>query len=270
MNGNLLKGYNNTAGVNIMNEKELLQVALEAGEILLTSGAEIYRVEETIVRICESYGISCESFVLPTGMFVSVTGKNGETLSLTRRIKGRDVDLHRIEMVNKFSRDLQKQPLMFHEVVKILGDIKRKSPYKFTIRFLTAGLIAFVFTLLFKGTIFEAVPALLISIIIYIIREQISRFGFFKFFEYFISGMIATSISLVVPVVLPGLDLNIYRIIVGSIIMLLPGVAITNGIKDALYGDIVSSLSGVGEAVFIAAAVGAGASLVLWIQFSWF
>jgi uncharacterized membrane protein YjjP (DUF1212 family) len=64
-----------------MNVREVTDIAVKAGEILLTSGAEIYRVEDTINRICEAYNIKCESFVLPTGIFVSAYNSQGDTVS---------------------------------------------------------------------------------------------------------------------------------------------------------------------------------------------
>jgi len=41
--------------VNGMKTNQVIEVALKAGEILLTGGAEIYRVEDTVTRICGSY-----------------------------------------------------------------------------------------------------------------------------------------------------------------------------------------------------------------------
>lgn len=87
--------------------------------------------------------------------------------------------------------------------------------------------------------------------------------GFFQFLEYFISGLFVGGLSVLAIKLFPGLD--IYNIIIGSIMILLPGVAITNGIKDALYGDTVSSLYRVAETVFISVAVGSGVGIILTI-----
>jgi len=250
-----------------LNIRELMDVALKAGEILLTSGAEIYRVEDTIIRICRSYNFECESFILPTGMFVSIAGSEREFVSFTKRIKERTVDLHRIELVNTFSRNLKNNAVPYKEAMNILEGIENTRHFSFIIRLMAAGVTAFVFTLLFKGGIVEGTAAFFISVLIYFLREKISQTGFFQFFEFFVSGMTAGAVSLVAVSILPGL--NIYKIIIGSIMILLPGVAITNGIKDALYGDIVSSLARLGEAVFIAAAVGAGVGIALSVGLHW-
>ena len=65
-----------------MEQEKILDIAVCAGSILLRFGAETYRVEETINRICKSYGLNCEAFALPTGVFVSVEGKEGISTSL--------------------------------------------------------------------------------------------------------------------------------------------------------------------------------------------
>lgn len=57
-------------------------------------------------------------------------------------------------------------------------------------------------------------------------------------------------------------------VIVGSIMPLLPGVALTNGIRDFISGDLISGVSRVSEALLtaIAIAVGIGSALKLLIM----
>ena len=51
----------------------LMEMAVRAGEIMLASGAEVYRVEDTITRICKACRIDhVEIFATPTGIFVSL------------------------------------------------------------------------------------------------------------------------------------------------------------------------------------------------------
>ena len=53
-------------------DKEVMELALQAGHILLENGAEIFRVEETMERICKHYGVqSSNEFVLSNGIFVT-------------------------------------------------------------------------------------------------------------------------------------------------------------------------------------------------------
>ena len=109
-----------------MKTNEVMDVALKAGEILLKSGAEIYRVEDTVHRISNSYNVKAEVFALPTGIFITVIGSDGEPVSFIRRIKERSVNLKRIEMINSFSRDLQKKTILYNDAVNILSQIQNE------------------------------------------------------------------------------------------------------------------------------------------------
>ena len=53
-------------------QQEILLLAMKAGQIQLENGAEIFRVEDTIMHICRSYGLhSVNTFVLSNGIFIS-------------------------------------------------------------------------------------------------------------------------------------------------------------------------------------------------------
>lgn len=249
-----------------METKEVLEIALLSGEILLISGAEVYRVEETIKRISDSYNVNCECFVMPTGIFVSSNGNGDGFVSYVRRIKGRSMDLHKIELINNFSRKVSDNPLTYDEAMKELEYIQKGPFFKLPFMLLAAGMTAFVYVLLFKGTLFEASIAFAISALIYSFQEKSKNAGF-QFLQLLIAGMIAGGTSIGMKRIFPVL--NIDKIIIGSIMILVPGVAITNSIEDALYGDMVSSISRMGEAIFIAIAVGIGVAIMLLFGMKW-
>ncbi|TDT63677.1 threonine/serine exporter family protein [Fonticella tunisiensis] len=248
-----------------MNTRQVMEIALMAGEILLKSGAEVYRVEETIIRIAESYSVSCECFAMPTGIFVSSNG--AEVVSYVKRIKERSMDLHKIELINSFSRSLANNPLPYDEAKRTLKRIENSPYFNFRIRLLSAGMTAFVYTLLFKGNLWDGIAAFFISVCIYVFKEKTSGITAFQFLQLIISGMFAGIVSIGANSFFPFL--NVESILIGGVMILVPGFAITNGIKDALYGDIVSSLSRIGEAVFIATAVGIGVAITLLFGTRW-
>lgn len=245
-----------------MNTKQVIEIALKAGEILLTSGAEIYRVEDTIYRICKCYKVKCEAFALPSGIFITGVGEEKEPLTRIKRIRGRTDDLHKIELVNSFSRELSDNLPEYEDALRTLEQVDGVYSFNYWLRFFASGINASVYTLLFRGSFKDGVAAFLVGILIFLLRDKTVKVSFFHFFEHFISGMVAAGISLVLVKLFP--ELNLYRIIIGSIVILLPGLALTNGVKDALYGDINSSLFRLSEAVFISMALVAG----VWISLS--
>lgn len=242
-----------------MKTEELMTIAVKAGEILLKSGAEIYRVEDTITRIFGAYGVPCECFILLTCIILSAPDENGNSHTVVRRLRGHTIDLHRIELVNSFSRSLQSNPLSFEVAQKVLTEIEKKPPLDFLPRLLIAGAMTFVYSLFFQGSLKDAIAAFLIGLMVYSAKDGLTRAGFFQFFEYFVSGILAGGLSFTTFLAFPGLD--VYKVIIGPLMLLVPGVSITNGLKDALYGDTVSSLYRVSEAIFISVAVAAGVGL---------
>jgi len=250
-----------------MQTSELMEIVMKAGEIMLTSGAEIYRVEETIVRICKSYNIQSESFVLPTGIFISIKDSNGVVQTAFKRIKLRTYDLNKIDKINTFSRSLSKDLPDFETALGILSGIEKSGGYALPARLLSAAAGSYVFTVLFQGTFYDGIAAAFIGTMVYLLKDLLSRKGFFQFFELFVAGMAAGFLSISAVTLFPGL--NEYKIIIGSVVLLLPGMAITNGIKDALYGDLVASFTRLGEAFLVGAAVTAGVVLSISIGSWW-
>ena len=90
-----------------MDLNKLLQVSTLAGKIMLESGAETYRVEETISRICITFGAhTADSFVIPTGIMATATF-NDDIATIVKRITARGVDLNKIDKINDLSRKTQ-------------------------------------------------------------------------------------------------------------------------------------------------------------------
>jgi len=240
-----------------------MNIAMKAGEIMLRSGAEIYRVEETIVRICESYGLRCESFVLPTGIFISMVDDKGGTNTAFMRIRDRKVDLTSIDRVNSLSRRIQKLRPDFDIVLRELEEIDSAEKHSFPVRLAATGIGSLAFTLLFQGSLYDSITALAIGCISYLSKEILTRKGLFLFLENLLAGLVTGFLSTAAVNLFPVLDG--YKIIIGSILMYLPGVLITNSIKDALYGDLVASMTRLGEAILTVTVLVAGVAIALLI-----
>ena len=250
-----------------MEIKKVAEIAVSAGEILLSNGAEAYRVEETISKICNSYGLIGECISNLTGIFISITGPDGETVTSIKRVRQRRVDLYRVELINSFSRGLMENPVSYEEAKRILGDITNAPSFNLGIRLMAASMTSFVYTLFFKGTVPDAVIALIISLGIYFILQKIDEVGFFQFLQYFLSGLLIGALSVSIQHLLPIIHKD--NVITGAIIVLLPGVSLTNGIKDILYGDYVSGLAHFGEALLIIIAMSAGIVTALSLFMKW-
>lgn len=244
-----------------MNINEVLIIALEAGEILLRNGAEIYRVEESIAKICNGLGYSCESIVLPTGIFLTVISPENASETSIRRIKVRTLNLLKIDRVNTFSRRISDYSSSYTEAMEELEKIKALSSYPIPLQLVSASVVTFAFAMLFGGSIMDGVSAMIIGLAAYVLNIWMLKADYFPYLIYFVHGFLCGFLSLVSSALFTGN--NIYIIIISSVLLYLPGVAMTNGIRDLLGGDSVSGLTRLGEAILIVAAIGMGVGLSL-------
>lgn len=244
-----------------MEAKQVLEVAISAGEILLSNGAESYRIEETIEKICRSYNLECECMSTAKGVFVSVIDGNDEKITALKKIRTRRVDLYRIELINSFSRNIQNTPVSYKEAKQILKNIDGAPYFSFPIRLFAASMTSFIYSLFFNGTIYDSIVSAIISIGIYVMLEKVSHVGFFPFLQVFFSGFIIGIVSLISEKLLPYVNKD--NVITGAIMILIPGVALTNGIKDIIYGDFQSGMVKFGESMLIIIAIGAGIGTAL-------
>jgi uncharacterized membrane protein YjjP (DUF1212 family) len=250
-----------------MDINKILHVATFAGQIILESGGETYRVEETIWRICKAFGVEhADSFVTPTGIMATVSDEDHKTTSLVKRIHKRTVNLEKISRVNDLSRNIQTQTLSVDQFYDELLKIENGKRYSTLITLFFSALGAAAFSILFGGNIKDAIAAFIIGVVIKLFSNLCNEFNINDFFINSISGAIVAGMALVS--VKLGIASNTDIVIIGAVMLLVPGLAITNAIRDTIAGDLVSGLTRAAEAFLIAIsiAVGTGAILILWLK----
>ena len=96
-----------------MNEEmQCIRCILDAGELILKSGGEISRVEDTMTRMFHAYGfLRADVFTITSSIVVTVYTKNGEILTQTRRVSGYDMNLERVHEMNQLARDVCTSPM---------------------------------------------------------------------------------------------------------------------------------------------------------------
>lgn len=245
-----------------MNIERLLNVVVKAGKMLIESGAEIYRVEETMIRLCKSYPEVqiADSFVTGTGIMLSIT-VDGKTSTRIARVRFKSVDLNVIDLVNSLSRRVSFDPISVDELEYEIDKIERKERYSFWVTLLFAGVGAAGFAIFFNGSAVDSVVAFLIGIVIRCVTTVFEKFQVNNFFTNAIATAIAVFCSIGSSYLHYGVDYNV--VIISSIMLLVPGLAITNAIRDAVAGDYLSGLSRGTEATLtaLAIAIGAGSTL---------
>lgn len=251
-----------------MNSHKILLIASQAGKIILESGGEIYRVEETIVRICNAFGITdVEPFVMPTGIVISITDSNGNTHSIVKRVTDRNNNLEKIHLVNDLSREVGKNKYSITEVGKILSTISGLESYSIRIQAFFSAVAAGFFALLYHGNIKDFAASFLIGIMIKMSVSALNTLKLNAFFINIIGGSITTLGGIFFSTINLCDNLNI--VIISSMMLLVPGMLITNAIRDTIAGDLVSGITRTIEALFIAIAIAIGSGLIfrLWLLY---
>lgn len=249
----------------MVNQKKLLAMAVYAGEIMLKNGAETYRVEDTIYRLCKSRdSLQVEVFVTPTGIFSSLD-KEGEDIddliTYIKRIKSRSINLNRVSEVNDFSRRFVDSQMTIEEGMQQLKEIDLLAAYPLKLQALLGGVASGFFALLFGANLLEFMAALITSIAITYSIHLLNRMEFNLFITNIAGGVIAALGAILFGYIFPTIDVNM--VIIGAIMVMMPGVAMTNAVRDSIAGDLVSGLARGAEALLIAVSIAFGVGFIL-------
>ncbi|MFB1049775.1 threonine/serine exporter family protein [Paraliobacillus sp. JSM ZJ581] len=246
-----------------MNEKKITNVCLLAGKIMLQGGAETYRVEDTMIRIALAFGVEkAQSHATPTGILFSM----GETepTNFVRIVK-RSTDLHKVTQVNSISRNISNGLVSLDEALQQLYKIEAEvHAYPIYVQIIAACLASGCFTIMFQGQWIDFFPAFIAGGLGYsamVFLQQIIEIRFFaEFLSSFLIGLAA------VLFVYTGNGAELDKIIIGSVMPLVPGLLITNAVRDLMAGHLVSGLSKGAEAFLTAFAIGAGVAAIFLIS----
>lgn len=245
-----------------MNPNQLLSTVSSLGRMLLESGAEVYRVEETMVKIAQSFNVEhVESFVTPTVVMLSVTYE-GQVYSNLIRIKHRNTDLNRIDQINTLSRSLWTNPRTLDELQEEIKEISKGDEYPFSRKLFFAGVAAFGFAFLFNGAIKEAILSFVIGFCTKFVSYKFDSLGVKGFLNSCISSGFVMLSTLIALYFIP-FDMNLDTVVISSLMLLVPGLEFTNAIRDTLAGDYLSGMSRATEAILVAVALAVGCGVVL-------
>lgn len=242
--------------------KKLLLMSSLAGRIMLRNGAETYRVEDTIERICKSRKEIkyVDVFATPTGIFTSLEFKE-DVLTYFTRVKSTSTNLRKINSVNDFSREFVNSDMTVDDGLAKLKKISKGKAYPPSTRRIFGGISCAGFSHLFGGIFIDSVASFIIGFLVILVIDKINQYKMTFFINNFIGSCLAGFMAILLTNL--GLGNNIDTLIIASIMPLVPGVAITNAMRDMMSGDFVSGMSRAMEAIFSSIAIAFGVGLIL-------
>lgn len=244
-----------------IDQREVLDAAMEAGHILLENGAEIFRVEETIDRICRHFGVESENaFVLSNGIFLTAGSEKEKRFARVEHIPVRGAQLYRVAAVNQLSREIEEGKYDLPEIRRQLSRIRTAPGKSKKLRVLMSGLGSGCFCMMFGGNLADCLAAFGIGIVLYLYLLSVGGHCS-KIVENIGGGIVITVLGLLL-VRLP-FGMNMSHIISGSIMPLVPGLAFTNGIRDIADGDYISGTVRMIDALLVFLSIAAGVGFVI-------
>ncbi|EFI42317.1 MULTISPECIES: threonine/serine exporter ThrE family protein [Peptoniphilus] len=242
--------------------KRLLNLAIYSGQLLIMYGAEIYRAEDTVQRICDSMEnvSSADAYVLPSGIFVSIEFE-GEIVTIFKKVHSSATNLNKIDKINSFSRKFVKENISYEKGMNILKNIENESPMKEWKKNLSAAWAAAFFSLLFGGNIKDFFSTFIITGIMSFTFNKLCFFNFSFVINNFIGAFVASILAVFATNF--GFSDNSDMIIISAIMILVPGVSATNAVRDIMNGDFLSGLMGLTKAIFLALSIALGVGVVL-------
>ena len=222
-----------------------LELVMDAGQTLLENGGEVFRAQQTMEIMAASLGVrDFHVYVLTNGIFASA-------------------HLGRVEAVNELSRELAAGRLGVVEAEARLNTARTlpRSTPQLEILACVVGSAGFAY--LFGGTLADMPVAAVAGLLEALVCQQFARHGINRIFTDIVAAFCGTIWAIAVQAVVPAVNAN--AAIIGALMVLTPGVALTMGVRDILNGDYLSGSIRLLDALLIAGSI-AGGVVLGWIM----
>ncbi len=243
---------------------QLVSGALDLGEELLISGGEVARVEDTIRRLCMAYGAeSVDVFTITSSVIVTADFGERGCITQTRRISGLKFNLSAFEALNGLSRRAcseRMEPVRLREELNHIGSLPK---YSYGQNCGIWALIASSFSLFFGGNFFDAVLSGFIAVILFVVQNFLGKLRVNSYFSTVLCSLLGGFLSnLAYIIYLDKVVIHPSMINIGIIMLLIPGIALTNAIRDMFSGDTISGLLRFIEALVLSVAIAWGFAML--------
>lgn len=255
--------------VDYEEEKEVMELALQAGHILLENGAEIFRVEETMSRICRHYGVkSCNEFVLSNGIFVTAGNETEKFFAKVQHIPVSGTHLDKVTEINQLSREIEEGKYTVQEARRELERLRKAPGKRRRTQILASGIGSAAFCCLFGGNAGDTLAAFVAGFLLYIYILFFSDKHLSKIVGNISGGTLVTLLCGIL--YMAGIGTHPNFMVIGSIMPLIPGVPFTNAIREIADGDYISGSVRMLDAMLvffcIAIGVGLGVSILSYVR----
>lgn len=233
----------------------LLETCVLAGQVMLENGAEMYRVEDTMNRIADNYGNE-EGISFVTQTIVLMGLESTKNIQM-KRISERTINLSKVSVVNDLSWQFSAKKINLNELNRALKKVNQMHQPKIIVKkIIWASVLSACLMILLGGEWRDFLATLVVGgggYCAYMFSVNYLKLKYVdEFFASFVIGIIAFMFSQ------SSYQFSLDNMIIGSIMPLVPGVALTNTVRDLQEGHMLSGISRGVEALVVAMMIGAG------------
>ena len=238
-----------------MNYTALMDLVAALATRLATSGAETYRVEESVKRVCAAYGMDARVYAIPHSLFITIMIPGERPMTQLCRMDYLGTDLEAVEQYSNLSRRICAEKPDWEEALSWLEE-SRKTQKQYSSFYLLLGhvFVASGFCLFFGGSARDALCAALCGLLLGFLAQWMGKTNTFfqKIISAFLMAVLAYGCSAM------GFTDNVDTSVIGALMLLVPGILFTNALRDITFGDTNSGINRIVEVVLIAVAISLG------------
>ena len=234
----------------------ILGKALDIGENIIRCGGESHRIEDTVTRICTAYGaVHTDVFALPSLVIASIRLGDGSTASQVRRVYKTSNNMYKLDEMNKISRDVCNGVIPLENVEEKIHTALTTKPFPKYLSILGGVIAAGAFAVFFGGNMWDALAAAIAGFFVSVmnrVKLNLINKMLFTVAQSFVGALCGLVL------VHFGIGQNIDMVMIGTIMLLIPGLAFGNAVRDLLFGDTVSGIIQLVQAILTAVMVAFG------------
>ena len=238
-----------------MNHNALMELVSTLASRLAASGAETYRVEESVRRICSAYGLDSRVYAIPHTLLITIMIPGERPLTQLCRMDHLGTDLEAVEQYSNLSRRICTEKPDWEEALRWL-DISQQTQARYGLPMDLLGhvLVSSGFCLFFGGSGMDALCAGLCGLLLGFLTRFLGKTNAFfqKIISAFLMALLAYGCSAL------GLTDNVDTSVIGALMLLVPGILFTNALRDITFGDTNSGINRIVEVILIAVAISLG------------
>lgn len=245
-----------------MDYNRILQGILDIGESMLQSGAENFRLDDSLYRICKSYGFkNYDVFAIPSNIQITVETPEGEIITQIRHIESTDVNFDRLDYLNNLCRYVcQNKPdaKELHEKYMEVMERKKQHP---AVKYFAGIMGGTGFAVFFGCDLMDSIVAVLVSLMIVVVGEWLGK----REDNLLVYNLILACLSEVIILLMTGFGIGSHpeRIMIGIVMLLISALGTTNGIRELLQRDFISGSINIMNSILGASGIAFGIALAM-------